>query len=63
MDKDIIDISKIQLPDISPKQVLPRLGGKLFMDKDATGVMPLLPLETLRGLTGSAASQNQGDQQ
>ena len=60
-----------QAPDVTRRRmyletmgkVLPRLGGKLFMDKDATGVMPLLPLETLRGLTGSAASQNQGDQQ
>ena len=32
-------------------KVLPKMGGKLFIDKDAQGVMPLLPLETLRGLT------------
>ena len=44
-------------------KVLPRLGGKLFMDKDATGVMPLLPLETLKGLTGGGAQQNQAGQQ
>lgn len=31
-------------------KVLPKMGGKLFIDKDAQGVMPLLPLETLRGL-------------
>jgi len=35
-------------------KVLPKMGGKLYIDKDAQGVMPLLPLETLRGLTGSS---------
>lgn len=35
-------------------KVLPKMGGKLYIDKDAKGVMPLLPLETLRGLTGSS---------
>ena len=60
-----------QAPDVTRRRmyletmgkVLPRLGGKLFMDKDASGVMPLLPLETLRGLTGAGAQQNQGGQQ
>ena len=33
-------------------KVLPRMGTKLYMDKDAQGVLPILPLETLRGLTG-----------
>ena len=40
-------------------KVLPKFGGKLFIDKDAQGVMPLLPLETLRGLTG--ASRREGE--
>jgi membrane protease subunit HflK len=35
-------------------KVLPKMGGKLYIDKDAQGVMPLLPLESLRGLTGSS---------
>ena len=35
-------------------KVLPKMGGKLYIDKDAQGVMPLIPLETLRGLTGSS---------
>ncbi|MDA2932926.1 FtsH protease activity modulator HflK [Acidobacteria bacterium AH-259-D05] len=38
-------------------KVLPRMGGKLFIDQDAGGVMPLLPLETLRGLTGTGENQ------
>ena len=40
-------------------KVLPKMGGKLYIDKDAEGVMPLLPLETLRGLTG--ASRREGE--
>jgi len=30
------------------QRVLPMLGGKLFIDEDAQGVLPLLPLDTLR---------------
>ena len=40
-------------------KVLPKMGGKLYIDNDAQGVMPLLPLETLRGLTG--ASRREGE--
>ena len=42
--------------------VLPRLGGKLFMDKDAQGVIPLLPMEAIRGLSGGATG-SQGEEQ
>ncbi len=34
------------------QNVLPRLGGKLFIDEDAQGVLPLLPMETMRALPG-----------
>jgi len=37
-------------------KVLPRMGTKLYIDKDAEGVLPILPLESFRGLTGG--SQN-----
>ena len=30
------------------QSVLPQLGGKLFIDEDAQGVLPLLPLDPLR---------------
>ena len=40
-------------------KVLPKMGGKLYIDKDAEGVMPLLPLETLRGLTGSSRREGE----
>ncbi len=40
-------------------KVLPKMGGKLYIDIDAQGVMPLLPLETLRGLTSPGGASNQ----
>ncbi len=36
------------------QNILPKLGGKLYLDNDAKGVMPLLPLESLQGITGSS---------
>jgi len=33
------------------ERVLPATGGKLFLDKDAKGILPLLPLDGLRQLT------------
>ena len=44
-------------------KVLPKMGGKLYIDKDAEGVMPLLPLETLRGLTTGDGAANREDDQ
>jgi len=41
-------------------KVLPKMGSKLYIDKDAKGVMPLLPLETLRGLTTGDGAANRG---
>ncbi len=41
-------------------KVLPRMGGKLYIDKDVEGVMPLLPMETLRGLTTGDGAANRG---
>jgi len=32
------------------QKILPRLGGKLFLDNDAQGVMPLIPMESLQGI-------------
>jgi len=39
------------------ERVLPATGGKLFLDKDAKGILPLLPLDALRPLTQKAAVQ------
>jgi len=41
------------------QKILPQLGGKLYLDKDAKSVMPLLPLESLQGLTGRAAERRE----
>jgi membrane protease subunit HflK len=43
------------------QKILPKLGGKLYLDKDAKGVMPLLPMESLQGITG-AAVRKEGQQ-
>lgn len=49
------------------QNVLPRLGGKLFIDEDAQGVLPLLPLQSLQRLLpgnnagGPGGGQNQED--
>lgn len=37
------------------QNILPRIGGKLFLDDDAKGVMPLLPLESLQGIAAGGA--------
>jgi membrane protease subunit HflK len=42
------------------QKILPRMGGKLYVDKDAKSVMPLIPLESLQGLAGGAASRKEG---
>jgi len=42
------------------QNILPRIGGKLFLDDDAKGVMPLLPLESLQGIaTGGAQTSGE----
>ncbi len=39
----------------SMQKMLPKLGAKIFLDKDATGVVPLLPLDVLRkGFSGQS---------
>ena len=44
------------------QNVLPKLGGKLFIDQDAQGVMPLLPLESLRRvLPGGGSDGRDGE--
>lgn len=34
------------------QKVVPKLGGKLFLDRAAEGLLPLIPLEALKGKTG-----------
>jgi membrane protease subunit HflK len=42
------DVTRRRMYLETMQKVLPRLGGKLFLDENADGVMPLLPLDTLR---------------
>jgi len=42
------------------QRVLPELGAKVFMDKGTGNVMPLLPVEGLRGLLGDATQKPGG---
>jgi membrane protease subunit HflK len=45
------------------QQLLPKLGGKLYIDEDAQGVLPLLPLESLQNIVPNAAGQQQRQQE
>lgn len=46
----------------SMQRVLPTLGAKIFMDKGMGNVIPLLPIEGLKGLLGPAAPKGGGGQ-
>jgi len=45
------------------QQLLPKLGGKLYIDEDAQGVLPLLPLESLQNIVPNAGGQQQRQQE
>ncbi len=51
------DVTRQRLYLETMQKVLPKLGGKLFIDEDAQGVLPLLPLDTMRQVlpTGGGA--------
>ena len=44
------------------QRVLPQLGAKVFVDKGAGAVIPLVPADTLRALTGESAPKPGGGQ-
>jgi len=44
------------------QKVVPSLGGKLLLDSDAEGVLPLLPMETFRALSPSGPARREGGQ-
>jgi membrane protease subunit HflK len=48
------DVTRQRLYLETMERVLPRVGGKVFMDKDAKGSVPLLPLNTLVGAVAGA---------
>jgi hypothetical protein len=44
------------------QKVLPQLGGKLFLDSGADGVLPVLPMETFRKMTSGGEGRSEGGQ-
>jgi modulator of FtsH protease HflK len=44
------DVTRRRLHLETMERVLPRMGGKVFLDADARGLIPLLPLDGLRGV-------------
>ncbi|HUE89756.1 MAG TPA: FtsH protease activity modulator HflK [Vicinamibacterales bacterium] len=49
------DVTRRRLYLETMERVVPRMGGKLFIDPAAKGVVPLLPLDWLRGAAGAPA--------
>lgn len=45
------DVTRRRLYLETMERVLPRMGGKLFLDPDARGIVPLLPLDGLKAAT------------
>jgi len=54
------DVTRQRLYLETMQRLLPQLGGKLFIDEDAQGVIPLLPLESLQRLVPSAGGGGPG---
>lgn len=50
------DVTRRRLYLETMERVLPRMGGKLFVDADARGIVPLLPLDGLKAATRPAPS-------
>jgi membrane protease subunit HflK len=51
------DVTRRRLYLETMERVLPTMGGKLFLDKGAQGILPLLPLDGLRNATQRTAPQ------
>lgn len=43
------DVTRRRMHLETMERVLPQVGGKLFLDKEAKGVLPLLPMDALKG--------------
>lgn len=57
------DVTRRRLHLETMQRVLPLLGGKVFIDKGAGTVMPLLPIEGLRSLVGGEPATRPGGEQ
>jgi membrane protease subunit HflK len=52
------DVTRRRLYLETMERVLPRIGGKLLLDPDARGIVPLLPLDGLKAGTAPARNAN-----
>jgi membrane protease subunit HflK len=52
------DVTRRRLHLETMERVLPRMGGKLFLDADARGIIPLLPLDGFRAIAASPPTPN-----
>ena len=52
------DVTRRRLYLETMERVLPRMGGKLYVDADARGIVPLLPLDRLKPAAAPPASAN-----
>jgi len=57
------DVTRQRLYLEMMQQLLPKLGGKLYIDEDAQGVLPLLPLESLQRIVPGGQNQQQNQQE
>jgi membrane protease subunit HflK len=48
------DVTRRRLYLETMERVLPRMGGKVFLDSDLRGIVPLLPLDSLRAAAPAA---------
>jgi membrane protease subunit HflK len=53
------DVTRRRLYLETMERVVPRMGGKLFLDPTARGIVPLLPLDGLRGLAAAPPGASQ----
>jgi len=54
------DVTRRRMHLETMERVLPQVGGKLFLDKDAKGILPLLPLDQLRNAAPPAPKSGGG---
>ncbi len=54
------DVTRRRLYLETMQRVLPKLGAKVYMDKGSGSVMPLLPLDSLKGLLGNTPPKPDG---
>jgi membrane protease subunit HflK len=52
------DVTRRRLYLETMERVVPRMGGKLFLDPDARGIVPLLPLDGLKASAAPTPSAN-----